>query len=184
MYVIFTCKYEKDLIKNSWGKMATPFYKSMGIFQGQLTPQSVVGSGQISTSHACHHYLQVWKGSDKKQPRKSGNTVFAIIILSVAMKTSCRIWPNFKLIQALVYVLVTCKYEMDLIKNSREKVATRFPIISLWGFFSDAQGQLTPQSVVGSGWISNSSKLPCMSSLSASIKRIGRKTPEKKFSPL
>ena len=28
-------------------------------------------------------------------------------------------------------VLVTCKYEMDLIKNSREKVATRFPIISL-----------------------------------------------------
>ena len=27
------------------------------------------------------------------------------------------------------------------------------------GIFSDAQGQLTLQSVVGSGWISNSSKL-------------------------
>ena len=57
--------------------------------------------------------------------------LIAIIILSVAMVTSRRIWPNFKLIQALMYVLVTCKYEMDLIKNSREKVATRFPIISL-----------------------------------------------------
>ena len=57
--------------------------------------------------------------------------LIAIIILSVAMVASRRIWPNFKLIQALMYVLVTCKYEMDLIKNSREKVATRFPIINL-----------------------------------------------------
>ena len=44
--------------------------------------------------------------------------LIAIIILSVAMVTSSWIWPNFKLIQALMYVLVTCKYEMDLIKNS------------------------------------------------------------------
>ena len=29
-----------------------------------------------------------------------------------------RIWPNFKLIQALIYVIITCKYEKDLIKNS------------------------------------------------------------------
>ena len=44
--------------------------------------------------------------------------LIAIIILSVAMVTSRWIWPNFKLIQALMYVFVTCKYEMDLIKNS------------------------------------------------------------------
>ena len=62
----------------------------------------------------------------KKQPRKSGNTVFSIITLSVAMETSSRIWPNFKLIQALMYVIVPCMYEMDPIKNSREKVATPF----------------------------------------------------------
>ena len=62
----------------------------------------------------------------KKQPRNSGNTVFTIITLSVAMETSIRIWPNFKLIQALMYVLVTCKYEMGPIKNSRAKVATLF----------------------------------------------------------
>ena len=29
-----------------------------------------------------------------------------------------RIWPNFELIQALMYVIVTCIYEKDLIKNS------------------------------------------------------------------
>ena len=46
-----------------------------------------------------------------------------------------------------------------------------FPIISL----SDVQGQLTPQSVVLSGRISNSFELSCMSSLPASIKRNGWK---------
>ena len=37
-----------------------------------------------------------------------------------------RIWPNFKLIQALMYVIINCKYEKDPIKNNREKVATPF----------------------------------------------------------
>ena len=76
MHVIITCKYEKDRIKNSREKVATPFS--------------------------------------------------LLVTLSVAMGTSSRIWPNFKLIQALMYVIVTCKYEMDPIKNSREKVATPF----------------------------------------------------------
>ena len=29
-----------------------------------------------------------------------------------------RIWPNFVLIQALIYVIITCNYEKDLIKSS------------------------------------------------------------------
>ena len=37
-----------------------------------------------------------------------------------------RIWLNFKLIEALMYVIITCKYEKDPIKNNREKVATPF----------------------------------------------------------
>ena len=47
-----------------------------------------------------------------------------------------------------------------------------FSIISLC-FFSDAKGQLTPQSVVELRLISNSSELSCVSSLPASIIRIG-----------
>ena len=70
-----------------------------------------------------------------------------------------RIWPNFNLIQALMFVIFTCKYEKDLMKNSREIVMTSlFPITTLWDFFSNPQGQLTPLSVVESGQISNSSK--------------------------
>ena len=37
-----------------------------------------------------------------------------------------RIWLNFKILQALMHVIVTCKYEKDGMKNSREKVATPF----------------------------------------------------------
>ena len=62
----------------------------------------------------------------KKQPRKSGGSVFAIIILYVATETSGLIWPNFKLIQAVMYVIITCEYEKDPIKNKREKAATPF----------------------------------------------------------
>ena len=76
MYVIITCKYEKDPIKNNREKAATPF--------------------------------------------------FQIITLSVTMETSGRIWPNFELIQAFMHVLIACKYEKDLMKNSGENVMTSF----------------------------------------------------------
>ena len=61
---------------------------------------------------------------DEKQPRKSGDTVFPTITLSVSMETSGRIWPNVELIQALMYVIITCKHEHDPIKNSGEKWET------------------------------------------------------------
>ena len=54
-------------------------------------------------------------------------------------------------------------------RTAEKKWQHRFPHNSLWGFFSDAQGQLTLQSVVGSGRNSNSTEL---SSLPLSIKRI------------
>ena len=61
-----------------------------------------------------------------KNSLESGDTVFSIIALSVVMETSGLIWPNFELIQTLTYVIITCKYEKDPIKNNREKVATSF----------------------------------------------------------
>ena len=67
-------------------------------------------------------------------------------------------------------------------KTAEKKWQNRFPHYkSMCFFFSDAQGQLTPQSVVGSGRTSNSSKLSCMSSLPVSINKIRSKTAEKKW---
>ena len=114
-----------------------------------------------------------------KNGREKVATPFFVffITLSVAMETISRIWPNFKLTQALVYFIVMCKYE----EQPRKSGNTVFSIISLWRFFSDAQGQLTPQSVpvVGPVRISNSFKLLCMPSFPASMKRIQSKTFEK-----
>ena len=36
------------------------------------------------------------------------------------------IWPNFKLVRDVMYVLVTCKYEEDPIKNEGASVFTTF----------------------------------------------------------
>ena len=43
--------------------------------------------------------------------------------------------PNFELIQALMYVLITWKYDEDPIKTVKKSGNTVFPIISIWGFF-------------------------------------------------
>ena len=63
-------------------------------------------------------------------------------------------------------VLATCKNEDDPIKNEGAIVHINF---------SDAQGQITPGSVVGSGRNSISPKLSCMSSFPARMKMIQSK---------
>ena len=67
-------------------------------------------------------------------------------------------------------VLITCKYEEDLIKNEGARVLT-----TLYINFSDAQGQITLVSVVVSGQNLNSSKFLCMSSLPARMRLIKSK---------
>ena len=65
-----------------------------------------------------------------------------------------RIWLKFELVQDIINVLVTCKYEEDPIENESARVLTRLFVV-----FSDAQGQLTPKSAMEYCLNSNSSKL-------------------------
>ena len=74
--------------------------------------------------------------------------------------------PNFELVQDIMVVLLTCKNEEDPNKKGSTRVPTR-----LYFNFSDAQGQLTLQSVVEYGRNSNSSKLLWLSSLPARMKK-------------
>ena len=46
-----------------------------------------------------------------------------------------QIWPNFELIQALMYIIITCKYEKDLIKTAKKKWQRRFPHYKSMGVF-------------------------------------------------
>ena len=54
-----------------------------------------------------------------------------------------RILPNFKLIQDIMVVFHTCNNEEDPIKKEDARALTR-----IYVFFSEAQGQLTPKSVM------------------------------------
>ena len=58
---------------------------------------------------------------------------------------------NSELNRDLMAVLVTWKNEEDLIKNNKVNVWTPFSHYKSMGIFSNAQGQITPRPVVGSG---------------------------------
>ena len=88
-----------------------------------------------------------------------------------------RIWLKFELVPDIMVVLLTCKNKEDPIKNERARVFTTLNIN-----FSDAQGQITLESVVVSGRNWNSSKLLCMSSLPTRMKLIHTKMKELELS--
>ena len=110
-------------------------YKSKGIFpdaQGQVTLQSMVGSGQISISSKT-----LWLSSLPAKMKKLRSKMKSLECSQHYTAIFCRarannsgvgsgIWPKFELMQAFMHVLVTCKNEDDRIKNDGARVFTRF----------------------------------------------------------
>ena len=82
MYVLITCKYEKDPIKNSRENMMTSFF-----------------------------YVSLWEFFFWRS--RAANSV-----------VGGQIWPKFELIQDIMHVLITCKFEKDRINSNGEKVVT------------------------------------------------------------
>ena len=110
--------------------------------QGQISFQKIQTH---SSFNACSCYMKVSKGSNQKQQRKSGNTIFPIIrSIGVFLRRSRAansvvggpIWLKFELIHYIMNVLVTSKFEKDRININGDYVMT--------SIFLDAQGQLTP----------------------------------------
>ena len=79
----------------------------------------------------------------------------------------CLIWPNFKPTRDYMCVLVACKNEEDPSENEGARVVT-----TIFIDFSDAQGQLTPKSVMESCRKSNTSKLLWLVLLPARMMKI------------
>ena len=149
IHVLITCKYEKDPIKNSGENVMTSFSPlyAYGIFfirsraansavLGPIWPNFELVRDVIDVLVTCKYE----EDPIKNEGARVQTTFPPIITLSVAMGTSGRIWPNFELIQALIHVLITCKY-----KRIQSKIAEKcddivFPIISLWDFFHTLKG--------------------------------------------
>ena len=71
-----------------------------------------------------------------------------------------------------MHVLITCKIEEDSIKKKALEWPQHIFHCKSMGFFPNAQGQLTPQSVVGSDCKSNSVESLWFSSLPVRMKKI------------
>ena len=80
--------------------------------------------------------------------------------------------PEFELIRDVMPVLVTSKFDENLIKNERASLETPFSHYKSMGNFSDAQEHLTLKGVLRSGRNSNSSEILFLFSLPASLKKI------------
>ena len=108
----------------------------MGIFldaQGQLTPQSLVKSGQNSNSSEILWLSLITCKYEQDSIKYEGGRVLtrSYIDFSDAQGAGYsaalgRIKMKFKLIQAFMIVLVTCKNEEDPIKNEGDRLLTTF----------------------------------------------------------
>ena len=91
--------------------------------KSEVTDKIFLGRRHILTSSP--------KGNDAHlratiQSKKKWKDLFFRLLRAANSVVHGRIWPNFNLIQAIMYVIITCKYEKDPIKNNREKVAKLF----------------------------------------------------------
>ena len=103
-------------------------------------------------------YILVAYKHEENQTKNEGarvvTTFFSYILdaqgqLTLLLVVNCD--RKIKLIPAFVCVLVTCKNEEDILKHEGARVVTTDSHCkSMWIFFYDAQGQLIPQSEVGS----------------------------------
>ena len=127
--------------KNSQEKVETLGFSSF------LPWKQVVGSGRISNSSKLSCVLSLPASMKRMRSRTSEKELRHRFSLYKPMGIFFRrsraansavvgpIRPKFKLIRALMYIIIACKYEKDRIKNSREKVETPFSPLQPYGSF-------------------------------------------------
>ena len=107
----------------TWPKtLCSPNRESMTFFsdaQGQLTLQSMVVSGPIlkSSELSCMSSLPVSMKKDQISREIVATAIFGRLTAGKSVVRG-RVWPNFELIKALTYGIVTCKCGKDPTKNS------------------------------------------------------------------
>ena len=92
------------------------------------------------------------------------------------------ILTKFKLIHALIAVLIVYKNEEDPFKIESTRVVTTFSHYKSMGIFLNSQGQVTHKSLIGSCWISNPSELLWVNLLPARMKKMQSKMKELEWS--
>ena len=187
MHVLVACKYKKDRIKNNREKVETPFspFYLNGGFLFPWKPEfwsSLPQNVMQPSPHPNDATHKIWSRLANWLQRHSSSKVWNFVTQGqVSPKMSGRIRPKIELIKAFMLIQVISNFDDDSIKNEWASIETAFSHYKSMGNVLDAQGQLSPKSVVLSGRNLNSFKILCMSSLPASIKKIGSKATEKRW---
>ena len=129
MGLLVACKNEGDPIKNEGARVVTTLFINFSDAQGQLTPKSVIESCRNSNS-----YELLWLGLLSAKMKKihlkmkvlEWSQHFSHYKSVTFSEVSDRILPKFKLIQALIVVLIVCKNEEDPFKIESTRVVTKF----------------------------------------------------------
>ena len=113
MHDLGTSNFDHDSVKNEHASMDTYVSASLKRIRSKVN-KNKWPKGNDAHLRAIIQSEKKWKHQFFRGLRAANSVVCG------------RIWLNFKLIQALMYVIITCKYEKDPMKNNREKVATSF----------------------------------------------------------
>ena len=161
-------------------------YKSMGIFpdtQGQLTLQSMVRSGQISNLSKTLWLSSLPAKNEEDPIKKESARVFTTLYINFSdaqgqITLELVVVSGRNLNSSKLSCMSSLPARMRMIKSKMKELecSQDFSHLKSIGIFPDAQEQLTLQSLVQSGQISNSSEMLWMFSLlPASLKKIRSK---------
>ena len=140
MVVLLTCKNEEDPIKNRGARVFTTLYINFSDAQGQITLESAAVSGRNlnSSKLSCMSSLPArMRMIDSKMKELECSQDFSHYVYGDFSRRSRAaysavlgpIWPNFELVRDVMYVLITCNYEEDPIKNEGARVFTTFSLL-------------------------------------------------------
>ena len=145
MDVLVTCKYEEDPIKNEGARVDTTLNSNFSDAQGQITLVlvSVSGRNLNSSKLSCMSSLPArMRLIESKMKELECSQDFShyksMGIFPYAQGQSAvlgPIWPNFELVQDVMDVLGTCKYEEDRIENEGARVDITFSPLKPYGSY-------------------------------------------------
>ena len=181
MHVLVTCKNEEDPIKMKTLERSQAFfqYKSMGIFpdaEGQLTLQSMVGSGRISNLSETLWLSSLPLKNKEDLIENAGARVLTTLYINfsdvqgqITLELLVASGRNFNASKLSCMSSLLARMRFIESKMKELECSQGFSNYKSMGIFPDAKGQLTPQSLIRSSRISNSSEMLWMFSLPASM---------------
>ena len=184
MHILVTCNNEEDPIKMRALECSQDFshYKSMGIFSRRSRAAYSAVHGRIwSNFELVQDFMVVLVTyKNEEEPIKNeGTGVFTTLyinFLDAHVQTTLELvvasGRNFNLFKLSCMSSLPARMRMIESKMKELGCSQDFSYYEPMEIFPDAQGQLTPQSLVRSGRISNSSEMLWMSSLPANMKKI------------